>query len=453
MNHKNIEKAISRAIIQAPAPDFETIVNLPYRRMEEHDFITRQEEKQVVRPVSRYVATFSLCFVLLLFMAGGWAYQYRMPSSRISLDVNPSIEIVTNRQEQVLKVNALNKDARRVLEDQNYRLEELDTAVASIVTEVIHKGYLNTGRNVIMVSVEDRNQEKAKELAASLNQVIKKSVSASEIKPKILSQTLKKDKAASKEAKKLEVSVGKLKLLQKIETANESLTVESLAHKSMTELLSIAEENKVDLKDTIQMEEASDDNPTITPAQEDQDSKEDASDGEENIKKDNDRKDQENTLKEDRQGDDENQDGNKNKIKNKDKEKDREKDRDSGKKVKKDKAVKKNQDKNKENNGKNKGKDKGNKEIKHGKDNKSDQGKSDEKTEESASDLASKDSDSDSGFTDQVISEPEEEQENQDFEPTENKDEDNSDSQIDSRAGDNFPEKDDENSGENEDQN
>ena len=271
MNKKNIEKSISRSLNQAPAPDFATLVNLPYRRLEEHDFITRQEEKQSTGSIRQYTVVLSLCFALLLFVAGSWFYQYRLPSSIISLDINPSIEIKINRHNQVISVSALNEDAQKVLQNQDFMLEELDTAVVSIVNVVIDQGYLNTDRNVILVSVENNSMEKAKILVDSLKLVIKENASAHKMKLMVLSQTLKKDKAESEEAKELGVSVGKLRLLKKIEISTDNLTTKSLSHKSMSELLAIAEENEVDLEDTIQMEEALDSDSTVTPVAEDKD--------------------------------------------------------------------------------------------------------------------------------------------------------------------------------------
>jgi hypothetical protein len=271
MNKKNIEKSISRSLSQAPAPDFATLVNLPYCRLEEHDFITRQEEKQSTGYIRQYTVVLSLCFALLLFVAGGWFYQYRLPSSMISLDINPGIEIKTNRHNQVISVSALNEDAQKVLQNQDFMLEELDTAVASIVNAVIDQGYLNTDRNVILVSVENNSMEKAKILVDSLKLVINNNASAHEMKLMVLSQTLKKDKAESEEAKELGVSVGKLKLLKKIEISTDNLTTKSLSHKSMSELLAIAKENEVDLEDTIQMEKSLEADSTVTPVAEDKD--------------------------------------------------------------------------------------------------------------------------------------------------------------------------------------
>jgi hypothetical protein len=271
MNKKNIEKSISRSLSQAPAPDFATLVNLPYRRLEEHDFITRQEEKQSTGYIRQYTVVLSLCFALLLFVAGGWFYQYRLPSSMISLDINPGIEIKTNRHNQVISVSALNEDAQKVLQNQDFMLEELDTAVASIVNAVIDQGYLNTDRNVILVSVENNSMEKAKILVDSLKLVINKNASAHEMKLMVLSQTLKKDKAESEEAKELGVSVGRLKLLKKIEISTDNLTTKSLSHKSMSELLAIAKENEVDLEDTIQLEKSLEVDSTVTPVAEDKD--------------------------------------------------------------------------------------------------------------------------------------------------------------------------------------
>ncbi|MDF2512789.1 MAG: uncharacterized protein K0S04_2655, partial [Herbinix sp.] len=177
----------------------------------------------------------------------------------------------TNRHNQVISVSALNEDAQKVLQNQDFMLEELDTAVASIVNAVIDQGYLNTDRNVILVSVENNSMEKAKILVDSLKLVINNNASAHEMKLMVLSQTLKKDKAESEEAKELGVSVGKLKLLKKIEISTDNLTTKSLSHKSMSELLAIAKENEVDLEDTIQMEKSLEADSTVTPVAEDKD--------------------------------------------------------------------------------------------------------------------------------------------------------------------------------------
>ena len=75
-----------------------------------HDDITRQEtrnfhEKHDVLRLGR--SGLPLCIVRLMF-------QVTIPDSRIYLDVNPSIEIVTNRQNKVIDLIADNLDGRRI---------------------------------------------------------------------------------------------------------------------------------------------------------------------------------------------------------------------------------------------------------------------------------------------------------------------------------------------------
>ena len=40
---------------------------------------------------------------------------FQLPANRFILDVNPSLEITTNRMEQVLEIEALNEDGREFL--------------------------------------------------------------------------------------------------------------------------------------------------------------------------------------------------------------------------------------------------------------------------------------------------------------------------------------------------
>ena len=131
MKKINIEKSLKRAINEAPLLNFEELASIPYAKMTEHDYITRQTENKQPTKWRRYSLAIS-CLVLL-FCYSGWLFQYKMVDSIITLDVNPSIEIVTNKQDLILSVRALNEDAQLIIDGQNYKNAELNKSIDSIL--------------------------------------------------------------------------------------------------------------------------------------------------------------------------------------------------------------------------------------------------------------------------------------------------------------------------------
>lgn len=239
MRNKEIESSLKRSINQAPALDLKVLLDMPYLKMKEHDFITRQEEP-ARHQRKKDMAIGTLCAALLLCFTIGWYVQNRVPNSIISLDVNPSIEIVTNRRDRVLAVHAINKDAKHLLENQDYSMTGLNSTVNTIVADTINSGYLSSEKNVILVSVENKDIEKAASLASTLDGVIKSSASEYGITPQVLSQTFTKDKDITAAARRLRISVGKLRLIQKILLLDVDRSAEDLAVMSMEELLTLA---------------------------------------------------------------------------------------------------------------------------------------------------------------------------------------------------------------------
>ena len=101
----------------------------------------------------------------LLLAAGVWGGIYYANNvqvdSIISIDVNPSLEITTNKQDVVLEVKAVNTDAKAVLDGMELRGTNLQTAVNAIIGSMLKQGYLTDGgENEILVTVQNGNPDK-----------------------------------------------------------------------------------------------------------------------------------------------------------------------------------------------------------------------------------------------------------------------------------------------------
>jgi hypothetical protein len=255
----DIETSIKNGLSQAPRLDFAKLAATPVVKQTEHDYITRQKTAARRRP--KYFKQFSsavACCAIAVVCYSGWYIQFREPDSTVALDVNPSIEIVTNRHNQVLSVRALNDDAKKVVAGLDLNQADLDESVDALVSSMIEQGYLNADRNVVLVSVENKDADRAGDLAVAVDQTIKDSASDQDFEPTVLRQTLTEtDQEAAALAEQYNVSTGKIKLVQEIANADETLTVDALAAKSVTELLQISKEKAVDLNKIVQFDDSS----------------------------------------------------------------------------------------------------------------------------------------------------------------------------------------------------
>lgn len=129
-----------------------------------------------VRPRRRlrtWAAAACAALALLGAAGGGLVYQNSYAvASVVSLDVNPSIELKVSRNEKVISCAALNEEAAAVLfsMDGGADLEgtKLEVAVNAIVGALAREGYLNSVSSAILISVEDKDQDRAARLQAEL---------------------------------------------------------------------------------------------------------------------------------------------------------------------------------------------------------------------------------------------------------------------------------------------
>jgi hypothetical protein len=253
MKKIEMEGALSRAVNQAPLLDFDALVALPVEKMASHDWITAQKKKKInLKPISAVAASFLVGVVVY----SGWFAQFKMADSVIALDVNQSVEIITNRQNKVLTVRPLNEMGQKVLAGKDFNQADLNESVNIIITGLIEYGYLNESDKTIMVSVKNSDVAKADQLAESVSQTIEETADAKAVSPTILNQTYDKTDAEEESlAADLGVTTGKMNVMTVINQADSSLELESLAAMSMDQLIKVSEEKEIDLSAVIKTEE------------------------------------------------------------------------------------------------------------------------------------------------------------------------------------------------------
>jgi hypothetical protein len=179
-----------------------------------------------------------------------------MADSVIALDVNQSVEIITNRQNKVLTVRPLNEMGQMVLAGKDFNQADLNESINTIITGLIEYGYLNESDKTIMVSVKNSDVAKADQLADTVSQAIEETAQEKAVSPTILNQTYDKTDAEEESlAADLGVTTGKMNVMTVINQADSSLELESLAAMSMDQLIKVSEEKSIDLSTVIKTEE------------------------------------------------------------------------------------------------------------------------------------------------------------------------------------------------------
>ena len=160
--------------------------------------------------------------------------------SVITLDVNPSIDIIMDENDKVVTVTPLNDDAQVVIGDMDFSGSSLDVTVNALIGSMLVNGYLDDIRNSILVSVENGDAAKAASLQAEVSALISSAVGDGGFEAAVLTQTVTATSESTSIAEQYGISVGKAELILKVVAADPTLTVESLAPLSVNDITLIA---------------------------------------------------------------------------------------------------------------------------------------------------------------------------------------------------------------------
>lgn len=186
---------------------------------------------------------------VLLFTSGYFVSGYQTSQkvdSIIMLDVNPSFRMSVNSREKVLAVKAENEDARTVLGTMDLTGSSLEVAVNALVGSMLQHGYLDELQNSILVSVENKDMSRGKELQEKVTTAITNIMQAGTLEGAVLSQTVSpSDTALESLADQYQISLGKAALIQEAVTQDSTLSFEDLADMSIHEIALITGSRKL----------------------------------------------------------------------------------------------------------------------------------------------------------------------------------------------------------------
>ena len=205
-----------------------------------------KEETKPSKKKTNLIPRLSVAFAVVLVALGityfGYNASYKVDSI-IELDVNPSIELKVNKNEEVIEAIAQNEEAKQILKDMDLEKTDIDVALNAIIGSMVTNGYIDELANSILLTVENDDSAKGEELRQRLVEQINKILGSDQINGSVLSQNLSEADAKAQElAEKYNISLGKANLILDILNSNSLLTEQDLVGLSINELNVLSEE-------------------------------------------------------------------------------------------------------------------------------------------------------------------------------------------------------------------
>jgi len=182
--------------------------------------------------------------ILLITSVFGIVYFKKLNKivTTITLDINPSIEMGLNYKNEVVKINGLNEDGKKILNSENFKGDDLEDAIEEITEIVIEKGYITEENNYILINVSGNDMK------SEVSNLINKEFKEENVNCNVIFQEINTE---SKEmAEKYGISESKASYIESIIKENNDLTFEELKDKSINEI------NKfIETKEEVKQEE------------------------------------------------------------------------------------------------------------------------------------------------------------------------------------------------------
>jgi len=194
----------------------------------------------------RFASIAAVFIILMASVIGVNAYQMNQAvSARVSLDVNPSVEIQVNKKERVLDVIALNEDGKTIIGDMDFSGSDIDVAVNALVGSMMRNGFISDMANSILVTVSGKDAVKDAALQTRIADEIDKILAGNAVNGAILSQVLVEDKDLDDLAKEYGITAGKAKLIKEITAKNDIYKIEDLVPLTINELNLLTLSNEI----------------------------------------------------------------------------------------------------------------------------------------------------------------------------------------------------------------
>lgn len=244
--NKKIEKSLQLSIDVMTSKNLSPIKDIDFK------------EKYKMKKRYKFLPVFASVFVLLVTISGIGVNYYNKNlriNSSITLDVNPSIVLSTNYYNKIIKATALNDDGEEILKDIKVDNLIAEEATNIIIDELIKEGYLEGDGANILLTIQNNDLEKAKELESVLSKYINNKLDEDYIAGTVLTQVDTRRKNIDENIKVLmntyNISYSKAVFVSKVVSKDESLVIADIATLKISEISKLVNEKRISVEDIV----------------------------------------------------------------------------------------------------------------------------------------------------------------------------------------------------------
>lgn len=256
MKREDIERKLDAAVSGMIPKDMfdrisENIVSANPKAMER---VVKKEKKKNFNIFSRsFMGVAAAACILLVAGIIGVPYYGNnfVPDSHVDIDVNPGVEIVTNKKNKVLNVQSTNKDGADVIDNMDLKNTELKVAVNALIGSMVQKGYIVNNNTGILVTVRNDNPEKANKVKEEILYDINFALYTNDVQANVMNQTFKNTADANKFARENNISIGKAVFVLNLAAKDSSLDAKELAKMKVTDIANLVAKKGIDIRDIV----------------------------------------------------------------------------------------------------------------------------------------------------------------------------------------------------------
>ena len=254
MKREDIERKLDTAVSGMIPKDMfdrisENIVSANPKAIER---VVKKEKNFNIFSRSFMGVTAAACILLVAGIIGVPYYGNNfVPDSHVDIDVNPGVEIVTNKKNKVLNVQSTNKDGDSVIDGMNLKNTELKVAVNALIGSMVQKGYIVNNNTGILVTVRNDNPEKANKVKEEILYDINFALYTNDVQANVMNQTFKNNADANKFARENNISIGKAVFVLNLAAKDSSLDAKELAKMKVTDIANLVAKKGIDIRDIV----------------------------------------------------------------------------------------------------------------------------------------------------------------------------------------------------------
>lgn len=215
MDQKNLEDRLNQAVEHCASPDLlnrilSEVEGVNETMKETNNTVEMPRRKRHLVPIVA-AAALAVCGVL-----GAWQiHTSRVPVARVALDVNPSMELTLDKNDDLLEAIPRNQDARELLDGLNLDKMPVEDAMEALVDALQQNGYLTSENGTVLISV-DAKDGRGDQLQQLLTSSVRQSLDAHQLNGNVLSQQVAATDELNQQAQQWDTSFGRAAYYQKV---------------------------------------------------------------------------------------------------------------------------------------------------------------------------------------------------------------------------------------------